>query len=126
MFFPTGFAQSNNDDRLRLVGKGDRLLGLVLRHAPPSYQWAQWLRLPLASAASDGDATAVVELLEAGADGKAGPRGPDGGTLVSPPANRHRYSDDSGRLARTRPALSKRLKNKNQQGSTLTHSQIHE
>lgn len=85
MVFPTagGVAQSN-DDRLRLVGKGDRLLSLVLRHAPPSYQWARWLRLPLASAAADGDAAAVEELLEAGADGKAGPRGPDGGTLVSP------------------------------------------
>eukprot|EP00752_Nemacystus_decipiens_P015669 g13983.t1 len=82
MLFPTGLTHQSNDDRLRLVGKGDRLLGLVLRHAPPSYQWAQWLRLPLASAASDGDAAAVEELLEAGADGKAGPRGPDGGTLL--------------------------------------------
>lgn len=72
------------DGRLRLVGKGDHLLGLVLRHAPPpSHQWAQWLRLPLASAASDGDAASVEELLAAGADGIAGPRGPDGCTLVS-------------------------------------------
>eukprot|EP00903_Cladosiphon_okamuranus_P019473 g17907.t1 len=82
MFVPTGLVAQSNDDRLRLVGKGDRLLGLVLRHAPPSYQWAQWLRLPLASAASDGDANAVEELLDAGADGKAGPRGPDGDTLL--------------------------------------------
>lgn len=100
MLFPAGFARSNDDDRLRLVGKGDRLLGLVLRHAPPTYQWAQWLRLPLASAASDGDATAVEELLGAGADGKAGPRGTDGGTLVSPQIN-HQGSGVRERMAWT-------------------------
>lgn len=84
MFLPTRLAAQSKDDRLRLIGKGDHLLDLVLRHSPPSYQWAQWLRLPLASAASDGDATTVEELLEAGADGKAGPRGPVGDTLVNP------------------------------------------
>lgn len=83
MLVPVEEARPNQHDRLKLVGKGDRLLGLVLRHTPARHQWAQWLRLPLASAAYDGDAASVEELLAAGADGKAGPRGSDGSTLVS-------------------------------------------
>ncbi|CAN0071332.1 unnamed protein product [Scytosiphon promiscuus] len=82
MRVPLGTARTSEHDRQKLVGKGDRLLGLVLRHTPARHQWAQWLRLPLASAAHDGDAGAVEELLAAGADGKAGPRGSDGATLL--------------------------------------------
>ncbi len=96
MIFPASAAAAaavapGSDNPLSLVGKGDRLLGLVLAAVTdgnlPRYQWAQWLRLPLASAAVDGDALAVEELLQAGADGKAGPRGLDGATLVSAQLN---------------------------------------
>lgn len=69
------------EHRVLLAGKGEKILDLVLRQAPPK-QWAQWLRLPLSVAAAEGDLTCVTELLAAGADGSAGQRDRDGSTLL--------------------------------------------
>lgn len=68
-------------NRVLLAGRGDELLGLVLRHAP-ARQWTLWLHLPLIGAAADGDVDFVKDLFAAGASGGAGQRGEDGCTLV--------------------------------------------
>lgn len=52
----------------------EKLLNLVCEGATKE-QWAEWLRVPLEHAAAAGDTALVSDLLEAGANGKAGWKG---------------------------------------------------
>lgn len=67
-------------DRAPLQPLVVEIFKLVARGATPD-QWAEWLRVPLEHAASDGNLDLFNALIKAGADGSAGCRGCHGRTL---------------------------------------------
>lgn len=64
-----------------LTGQGEELLALVRNYATPQ-QWAAWLRVPLGSAAAEGNAEMVDLLVAAGADAGPGHREVTTSTIV--------------------------------------------
>lgn len=68
-------------DRTALRGLEERLFKLVSKGATQA-QWAEWLRVPLEHAATEGDNDLVMSLLQAGANSSAGWKGCNGRTLL--------------------------------------------